>query len=117
VENKKEDIKFFIWEMGRFLKHFLIFIILFALCGSYVIVLILGKEDFLAANNYLAFILTIIASVLSIVSLALSYHNTKQAQDMQKEFGEKLSIIQDRLLPSTDKQKTVKDWKEKDEGR
>ena len=45
-------------------------------------VVVVGKENYLAANNYLIFILTIVASVLSIVSLVLSYLNAKQSENM-----------------------------------
>ncbi|GEM_PF-5283467 len=113
-DNKREDIKFFTWEMGRFLKHFLISVILFAFCGGYVIVLVEGRENLKEANNYLSFILTIIASVLSIVSLVLSYYNTRQAQEMQKEFGERLYAIQNAVTDNYSK-KTGKDWRKRDE--
>lgn len=112
MENK-EDIKFLSWEMGRFLRHFIISFVLFSLCGIYVIVIIGGKDNYLAANGYLVFTLTIVASVLSVVSLVLSYHNTKQAQETQRHIIEKLTEISERL--PTQFTKTKKDWKKGNE--
>ncbi len=113
MDNEKEDIKLGCWQMRGFLKHFIIHIVLLGLGGSYIIALVMGKENYIDAFNFLVFILTIVASVLSVVSLILSYQSSRQAQEMQREFTEKLTLIVERLPNNF--QKTEKDWK-KNEG-
>lgn len=113
MADDKKGIKFGWYEMGRFLKHFIISITLLALCGSYITVVVKGKDSFLAANDYLIFILTIIASVLSIVSLVLSYQNARQSEEMRKEISVKLAEISAKL-PDNLVDKKATDWKPKE---
>jgi len=83
MSNQEKDIKFGCWDMGRFLKHFLIHIVLLIFAGIYIIGVLSGDRlNLLTLSNFISFILAIMAIALSIVSLVITYRQTVQSQQL-----------------------------------